>query len=258
MTLHNVLQYIQSGDKFSPNSVLITFDDGYKNVYNYAFPVLKRYGFPAVVFCTGEALMGQTIWCDSLLDIVFNPCVLNLEFDGKLFYLNNIRNRNKVFHYLIDSLVKKNAAERKDIVKTISDELNIEPLNDDSERYLSNEHIQEMQDCNIYFGAHSMSHPLLCFSEDKLSLKKEIHNSVGLIEEVTHNDCISFAYPFGDEGSYSESCIDLLKSAGVKIAFTTYRGSNTSNINPYLLNRFIVQKDLEYFFRFQMSGLLDG
>ncbi len=30
--------------------VLITFDDGYDGIYTYAFPVLKRYRFPAIVF----------------------------------------------------------------------------------------------------------------------------------------------------------------------------------------------------------------
>ncbi len=34
-------------------SVLITFDDGYTNNYDYAFPLLKKYGMDAVVFSVG-------------------------------------------------------------------------------------------------------------------------------------------------------------------------------------------------------------
>ena len=34
----------------SQKQVLLTFDDGYDNNYNYAYPVLKDHGFPAVIF----------------------------------------------------------------------------------------------------------------------------------------------------------------------------------------------------------------
>lgn len=46
--------YMQKKCKIKKNTVLITFDDGYLDNYEYAFPILKKYGFNAVVFIIGK------------------------------------------------------------------------------------------------------------------------------------------------------------------------------------------------------------
>ncbi|MFH0753579.1 MAG: polysaccharide deacetylase family protein [Candidatus Omnitrophota bacterium] len=41
---------LKSGNILDHKSVVITFDDGYKDNFTTAFPVLKKYGFPATIF----------------------------------------------------------------------------------------------------------------------------------------------------------------------------------------------------------------
>jgi len=46
---------------FSPERrIILTFDDGYKNNYNNAFPIIKKYGFPAIIFISA-GLIGKTM-----------------------------------------------------------------------------------------------------------------------------------------------------------------------------------------------------
>lgn len=45
---------IKEGEQFSRNTVVLQFDDGYEDNYKYAFPVLKKYGFPAMVFLISD------------------------------------------------------------------------------------------------------------------------------------------------------------------------------------------------------------
>ena len=45
-----------------PRAVVLTFDDGYENFYEYAFPVLRRYGFPAMVYLISGMLGRESEW----------------------------------------------------------------------------------------------------------------------------------------------------------------------------------------------------
>ncbi len=45
---------IKKGRLFRRNTVVIQFDDGYEDNYTYAFPILKKYDFPAMVFLISD------------------------------------------------------------------------------------------------------------------------------------------------------------------------------------------------------------
>lgn len=59
LTLKDIECYMDGKCDLPRKSVLITFDDGWINSYNLAFPILKEYGFNAVVFYIGEFYDGS-------------------------------------------------------------------------------------------------------------------------------------------------------------------------------------------------------
>lgn len=50
LPLESVADLLKEKKKIPPKTLAITFDDGYKDNYIYAFPVLKKYNLPAAVF----------------------------------------------------------------------------------------------------------------------------------------------------------------------------------------------------------------
>jgi peptidoglycan/xylan/chitin deacetylase (PgdA/CDA1 family) len=47
--LESLISFIEEGKSIPPRSLAITLDDGYKDNYTYAFPILKKYNFPATI-----------------------------------------------------------------------------------------------------------------------------------------------------------------------------------------------------------------
>jgi len=54
--LPELVALIKGKADIPPKTVAITIDDGYRSVYTYAFPLLKKYGFPFTVFLYMEAI----------------------------------------------------------------------------------------------------------------------------------------------------------------------------------------------------------
>jgi peptidoglycan/xylan/chitin deacetylase (PgdA/CDA1 family) len=48
--LSELAQFFDQAADIPPKSVVITMDDGYKSIYDIAFPILKEFGYPATVF----------------------------------------------------------------------------------------------------------------------------------------------------------------------------------------------------------------
>jgi hypothetical protein len=61
ITPDDLLSYLQHGTALPDKSVLITFDDGYRDTYTNAYPILKKYGFTASVFLITD-VVGHNDW----------------------------------------------------------------------------------------------------------------------------------------------------------------------------------------------------
>lgn len=64
VTIQELIDYVFAGGELPENPILITFDDGYRNVYRYAFPLLEYAGHTAVTFVIGHNV-GQSTYKDT-------------------------------------------------------------------------------------------------------------------------------------------------------------------------------------------------
>jgi len=56
--LEKIVDHIIKGQELNHKTLAITFDDGYEDHFLYAYPILRRYGFPATIFVTVKYIDG--------------------------------------------------------------------------------------------------------------------------------------------------------------------------------------------------------
>lgn len=62
LDMDTVLASLQGKQKIPARAVALTFDDGYENFYEYAYPVLQAYNFPAMVYLISERIGQNAEW----------------------------------------------------------------------------------------------------------------------------------------------------------------------------------------------------
>lgn len=56
ITLSMMVDVIKNGGQLPPHPIILTFDDGYQNNYEYAFPIMKEHGFVGVVYVSADPI----------------------------------------------------------------------------------------------------------------------------------------------------------------------------------------------------------
>lgn len=220
--LINVLEDNQINKKESENIAVITFDDGYKDNYIYAYPILKKYQIPASIFLVVKYIgKAKLFWWDKIEYIIYHSKKreMNIPNFGKLSITDN---KKKL--YCILFLLKKLKKMSNDLMDKYIDELqNIchvtIPSDLGEKMILSWDEIYEMKNNGISFGAHTLTHANLT-NMNLEEAEKEISHSKAMIEAKLKGDVISFAYPYGSK-LFNHGVSKLLEKNGFVCAVTT-------------------------------------
>ena len=235
------------------DSVIITFDDGYKDNYLYAYPVLRKYKLSATIsLTTGHINSNKLFWWDKIAYIIHKTKIKRFTLDGLGTF--SLKNKPKIIQ-IIQEKVKKIPENKKNyLIARLAKKLNVKiPLA--RNLFLSWNDVRKMSNNHISFSAHTVTHPILT----RVSLKQakdEIMLSKKKIERETKKQVSVFTYPNGDRKDMSITINQFLEKNGFSFALSTIYGANDLNIDPFRLKRVSVEDDDDLrLFQIKVSGL---
>lgn len=218
----------------------ITFDDGYRDLYDEALPVLKRLGLPATVFVP-TAYIGthKLLDHDRIYWLALKASEREIDLAAPLKRAGLAPEKISAICAdprplsLAEQIVYLPSETRERIMghleETLGDSLG-RPVGAD---LLTWEMIAEMTEAGISFGSHTDRHPVLTF-EDEDKIERELLNSKRALEEHLNRPVRHFAYP---NGRYSAAIKRLLARLGFDLAVTTERRINHSGDDLLALGR---------------------
>ena len=238
LSLDKLVEYIYEGKSFPKKAVVITFDDGYKDNYTYAYPILKKYHAPATVFLTTGNIDNEDLfWWDKVTYVMKRTTLTTLELDEIGTYsLGSAGERLRAASAIERSLEELPEQRRDSLIERLICMSGVDiPPGLGREVNLSWDEVREMTHNGISIGAHSVTHPRL--TEVPLQqAKHEIMQSKRNIEERLDRTVVAFAYP---HGRFGHEMGKLLKEGGFRCAVTSFPRMVTPKSDPYELGRIL-------------------
>lgn len=184
--------------------LLLTIDDGYRDVYYHAYPLLQKHGVPAVLFVTTGASGDRPYWWEVLTR---SSAFRDADAPGR-------ERLQREWRFLAPDV-------RREKVERELDALPPEVREAFREQVCTRAMLEEMHASGlVHLGAHTREHSSL----GKLSwddLVREVGGSIDDLEALTGTRPTLFAFPHGAAEDQSPMARQYLKQSGIRYAFTT-------------------------------------
>lgn len=208
--------------------VLITFDDGYRDNYETAFPILRARGVPATFFITtGFIDEPRLSWWDeiswmihtsrrSVLELPdWHPAPVPFDEPGRERAIRTVLNR-------FETLPSDQTDEYLGAIALAAG--TGRPFGElGCGAWMTWDMIREMKAHGMVFGGHSVTHPVLSRTDPDRQEEEVRHCGERLTAELGQ-PMTAFSYPVGQPFAFNESTRDCLRRAGVRHAFSYYGG----------------------------------
>jgi len=255
ISAHQISDYVNS-----PNNkpfVVFTFDDGYSDNLEYAYPIFKKYNVPFTIFVTTSYVQGRRYPYEFLIENYLNDgCNFSFNYKNTEYTYKDLNEnqKSKVFSQIY-KIVKENN-------NNIDLDCTLQTLFGDylNTNYKTIKIIEPQTICSlrndavVSFGLHTENHYVLSQLTYPAQLN-EINNSLDYLKSLNVDIHSTMAYPYGGENDINGDTLKIIESAKIKNCFTTWPGNVSKNIPPNLYPRYCVDSKTD---EQELTYLLNG
>ena len=255
ITMDFLSQNFDKWENIPDDSFVITFDDGWIDFHDNAYPILSRLNVPATVYlATGFVSSGCSYWQERLNNLL-SPILANkkmfLKKDNIIsmpeinLKLKNLISKSEDTQIIFEFIGYLKEFTHDIILKTISEleavlkEHTIMIGEDEHRSFVNWDEVNSINVPDISFGSHTVNHPILT-NEQADVIEDEINTSKEIIEKETGRGVFHFCYP---NGNYNDE-IRRVVSESYKSACSTRAGFVSKSSDIYSLNRIGINEEM--------------
>ncbi|MDX1754885.1 MAG: polysaccharide deacetylase family protein [Marinobacter sp.] len=230
------------------NLVVVTFDDGYHDFAEHAFPVLQECGVPATLFLTTGFVNGELwLWPDLVRYAIEETDLKQLAVTQLGETLDFEHHPDQAWHTVCDHCLLLDNRQKIDFVDNFCGLLNVsiprEPVPEF--RAVTWPQVRGMVEKGLEVGSHTVSHPILT-KLDPSTLRFEIESSRDTIAREIGVPPKGFCYPNGMPTDFDDAVKDTVRDAGYEYALSAFPGSNPM-ADRWAINRYPANSEFATF-----------
>jgi peptidoglycan/xylan/chitin deacetylase (PgdA/CDA1 family) len=228
ISLDEMHQRMVSGN-FGRRFVCVTFDDGYRDVLRWAYPLLKKYEIPFALYIPTSFPdhIGE-LWWVALEEVIAKSRRIGLVVSGKdqFFECGSTREKRLLYADVYTWLRgMKSEAELRRVVRDLAARQGIDMHELCRELCMNWEELNQIAaDPLCTIGAHTVNHMMLKKLDDEQAVRAEMDMSRAVIEAALGKRPQHLAYPVGDPTSAGPREFRIAAELGFKTAVTTRPG----------------------------------
>jgi peptidoglycan/xylan/chitin deacetylase (PgdA/CDA1 family) len=243
ITLAEYVAWRRGHGSIREHPCILTFDDGFRDTYERAFPLLRKLGLRAVIFPIGCTLTKERPSHPHELYAILDSVPMD-EAARELARLlpelpsEDYRTKETLRRSVVWGLAQRSREERSRILAALRTALATH--RPQATRFMSGSELRELVDAGFEIGSHTLHHEYLTLLSDD-ELEREIARGAEVIEEATGRRPQSFCYPYGvSDGRTSRA----LRKSGFDCAVSMREGLIDSRTDLYALRRIRVTWDI--------------
>ncbi len=235
-------------NNLQPYTIAITFDDGHRDFYEYAWPILKKYNLPASLYITTGFVNGDVwLWPDRLKYVMINSSKKQISI-APLGHLSFEANKfSSSWNLLGDYCLTLTSELRESFIDKLAQvavcEVPIQP----AAPFLPVTwgQLKEMVAEGLDVGSHTVTHPILSGLDYKI-ITHELTNSAHIINRELGYNVHGICYPNGRLSDINDDVIQCAAQCGYSYGLLA-RNYPIAAKSQYLIGRLATNTDFNYF-----------
>lgn len=195
---------------------LLTFDDGFREFYDVAAPILERKGIYACNFVNPAFIDNKDMMFRCKASLLVDAVERNKTIDPEIYFVLSLKNVDR--HFLQKKILAINYQE-KDTLDWLAEKLEVDfnAYSKEFKPYLSTEELKELTRKGFGISSHSWDHP----KYGDLSLKEQMETTDKTFAYLKENGFLyeSFAFPFTDFEVQKDFFDELFKNEDIYCSF---------------------------------------